>query len=201
MNVINVIKFRILMDNPNQIHIFRRFFILTLLFLLLSYQIKSQLNNSGGNETMRIFSSAFAEGSMIPKKYTCDGINVSPPIQWSVVPEGTKSLAIICDDPDAPMGTWVHWVIYNLPAGINELPENVPTQPTLPDGSRQGRNDFGKIGYGGPCPPRGVHRYYFKIYALSEELKVEGDLTKSRLLDAMKGHVLAEGQLMGTYKR
>ena len=150
---------------------------------------------------MEIRSSGFDDGAMIPQKYTCDDIDISPPLKWSKVPDGTKTFAIICDDPDAPMGTWVHWVIYNLPANINELSEDVPPLEILPNGAKQGRNDFGKIGYGGPCPPGGTHRYYFKIYALSEELKVEAGITKSELLKAMEGHILSEGQLMGRYKR
>ena len=150
---------------------------------------------------MEIRSSGFDEGAMIPEKYTCDDIDISPPLKWSKVPDGTKTFAIICEDPDAPMGTWVHWVIYNLPANINELSEDVPSLEILPNGAKQGRNDFGKIGYGGPCPPGGVHRYYFKVYALSEKLNVEAGITKSELLKAMEGHILSEGQLMGRYKR
>jgi len=150
---------------------------------------------------MEIISSGFDEGAMIPEKYTCDDIDISPPLKWSKVPDGTKTFAIICEDPDAPMGTWVHWVIYNLPANINELSEDVPSLEILPNGAKQGRNDFGKIGYGGPCPPGGTHRYYFKIYALFEELKVEAGITKSELLKSMEGHILSEGQLMGRYKR
>jgi Raf kinase inhibitor-like YbhB/YbcL family protein len=150
---------------------------------------------------MKITSPAFEEGAMIPSKYTCDGINVSPSLIWSAIPDGTKSFAIICDDPDAPAGTFVHWVIYNLPANIYQLSENLPPLKILPNGARQGRNDFGRIGYGGPCPPGGTHRYFFKIYCLSEELKVEAGITKSELLKTMKGYILAEGQLMGKYKR
>ncbi len=150
---------------------------------------------------MEVLSSAFDDGAMIPEKYTCDNIDISPPLKWSSVPDGTKTFAIICDDPDAPMGTWVHWVIYNLPANINELSEDVPPSEILPNRAKQGRNDFGKIGYGGPCPPGGTHRYYFKIYALSEELKVEAGITKSELLKAMEGYIVSEGQLMGRYKR
>jgi hypothetical protein len=150
---------------------------------------------------MKITSPAFKEGDMIPKKYTCDGINISPPLQWSSVPEGTKTFAIICDDPDAPMGTWVHWVLYNLPGNITGLSENVPPVKTLPTGAKQGRNDFGKTGYGGPCPPGGIHRYYFKLYALNDQLQVEDGIAKSGLLNAVKGHILSEAHLMGKYKR
>ena len=150
---------------------------------------------------MELTSSAFTEGNLIPGKYTCDHIDISPPLKWSKAPAGTKTFALICDDPDAPMGTWVHWVLFNLPDSISELPENIPAVKTLPSGARQGRNDFGNIGYGGPCPPGGTHRYYFKIYALAKELNLEAGVTKSELLTAMEGNILSEGQLMGKYKR
>ena len=112
---------------------------------------------------MEIKSPAFSEGQAIPSKYTCDGKDVSPPITWSETPRGTKSLALIADDPDAPMGTWVHWVIYNLPPGTRQLPEELPTDGRLPDGTIQGKTDFGRAGYGGPCPPSGTHRYFFRL--------------------------------------
>ncbi|MFQ5798082.1 MAG: YbhB/YbcL family Raf kinase inhibitor-like protein [Bacteroidota bacterium] len=150
---------------------------------------------------IKMTSGAFEEGGMIPKQYTCDGPDVSPPLVWSSVPNGTKSLALICDDPDAPMGTWVHWVLFNLPPDIKELPEKVAPQKTLANGARQGTNDFRKIGYGGPCPPSGTHRYYFKLYALDTEINLEAGATKKELLKAMEGHILAEGQLMGKHKR
>ena len=150
---------------------------------------------------IKITSTAFEEGGMIPEKYTCDGIDVSPPLTWTSIPEGTKALALICDDPDAPIGTWVHWVLFNLPANIIEMPENIPTERELENGAKQGMNDFRKIGYGGPCPPGGTHRYYFKLFALDIELNLEAGATKSQLLEAMEGHILGEGQLMGRYKR
>jgi len=150
---------------------------------------------------IKVTSTAFEEGGMIPKQYTCDGTDVSPPLAWTSVPEGTKSIALICDDPDAPMGTWVHWVLFNLPADVKELAENVPLQKRLETGAIQGTNDFRKIGYGGPCPPGGTHRYYFKLYALDTELNLQAGATKRELLKAIKGHILAEGQLMGKYKR
>jgi len=147
-------------------------------------------------------SSAFAEGSSIPSKYTCDGDDVSPPLKWSGVPQGAKSLALICDDPDAPAGIWVHWVMYNIPAAITELPEGVPASDAVLGSARQGVNDFRRIGYGGPCPPRGSpHRYYFKLYALDTELALKPKAAKKDVVNAMQGHILAEGQLMGTYKR
>ena len=150
---------------------------------------------------IKITSSAFADGGLIPAKYTCDGADVSPPLQWDVVPEGAKSIALICDDPDAPMGTWVHWVLFNLPAQAKDLAENIPPDKTLPDGAKQGTNDFRRIGYGGPCPPSGTHRYFFKIYALDTELDLEAGASKRQLLKAMDGHILAQGQLIGKYKR
>lgn len=150
---------------------------------------------------IKITTRAFVPGGKIPGKYTCDGLDVSPPLAWTSVPEGTKTFALICDDPDAPMGTWVHWVLFNLPADIQELPENIPPERELESGAKQGMNDFRKIGYGGPCPPGGTHRYYFKLYALDTELDLEVGATKRELLKAMEGHILAEGQLMGRYER
>lgn len=151
---------------------------------------------------MKLTSPAFAEGQPIPTQYTCDGADVSPPLQWTEVPAGTKGLALICDDPDAPVGTWVHWVIYGLPADSKQLPEKVATTESLPPGAKQGLNDFRRIGYGGPCPPPGKpHRYFFKLYALDTALTLPARATKQDLLRTMQGHILAEAQLMGTYQR
>jgi len=150
---------------------------------------------------IKITSPAFEEGGMIPEVYTCDGIDISPPLKWSSVPQGTKTLALICDDPDAPIGTWVHWVIYNIPGDICELPENIPPEQEIKKGGIQGMNDSRKIGYGGPCPPGGTHRYFFKIYALDTEVDLQPGATKSQLLNAMEGHIIAKGQLMGRYSR
>ncbi len=151
--------------------------------------------------SITIKSSAFNEGEPIPKKFTCDGEDISPELSWDGTPEGTKTFALINDDPDAPGKTWVHWVIFNIPGSATSLPENMPTDKELSDGSRQGTNDFRKIGYGGPCPPGGTHRYYFKLYALDTELTLKPGALKQELLAAMKGHILDEGQLMGTYAR
>lgn len=150
---------------------------------------------------MEIKSPAFKEGELIPSKYTCDGPDISPPLEWSDAPAGTRSFALISDDPDAPVGTWVHWVIFNIPANVNRLDEDIPKKDVLSNGARQGRNDFGRFGYGGPCPPGGTHRYYFKLYALDKELDLKAGSTKRDLLKAMEGHVLAEAYLMGKYKR
>ena len=149
-----------------------------------------------------ITSSSFTEGGLIPKKHTCDAEDISPDLNWSGVPtKEVKSLALICDDPDAPGGTWVHWVLFNIPADVTTLQAGVSPDAVLKNGARHGKNDFRKLGYGGPCPPGGTHRYFFKIYALDTLLSLESGSTKSQLLAAMKGHVLAEGQLMGKYKR
>lgn len=152
-------------------------------------------------QKIQITSDAFQNGSPIPLDYTCDGEDRSPSLKWSNVPAGTQSLAILADDPDAPAGDWVHWVLYNLPPKVTELPAGIAASELLAKGCVLGKTDFGSVGYGGPCPPRGVHRYFFKIYALDQKLSLETGKTKSELLQAMKGHVLAEGQLMGTYER
>jgi Raf kinase inhibitor-like YbhB/YbcL family protein len=156
-----------------------------------------------GGEKMeiKVTSSAFEEGGMIPSKYTCDGMDISPPLKWQGMPDGTQSIALISDDPDAPVGTWVHWVMFNIPADTNGLAENIPADKTLPNGARQGITDFRRIGYGGPCPPSGTHRYFFKLYALDKKLDLAAGADKAALLKAMEGHILAQGQLMGRYKR
>jgi len=153
-------------------------------------------------EKIEIKSSAFEEGGMIPRKYTCDAEDVSPPLSWTQPPAGTKSLVLICDDPDAPVGTWVHWVLYNLSPDVTELPEGVPPNEIVLGGAMQGTNDFRRIGYGGPCPPRGpAHRYFFKLYAVDYQPKLRPGARKKDVLKAIEGHILAEGQLMGRYKR
>jgi len=150
----------------------------------------------------QITSTAFKKGEYISRKFSGEGQDVSPPLSWSGAPEATKSFALICDDPDAPGRTWVHWVIYNIPADATGLPEAIPKKDALPDGSRQGVTDFGRVGYGGPMPPPGpAHRYFFKLYALDSVLELRPKATKSELLKAMKGHILAEAQLIGLYAR
>ena len=147
-------------------------------------------------------SSAFKSGDPIPRRYTCEGEDLSPPLHWSVPPAATKSLVIIADDPDAPVGTWVHWVIYDLPLDLRGLTEAVPPKDRLPNEALQGLNDFKRVGYGGPCPPPGKpHRYYFTLYALDVTLNLKPRATKAQVLDASKGHVLAEAQLMGRFGR
>jgi Raf kinase inhibitor-like YbhB/YbcL family protein len=146
---------------------------------------------------MRLVSPAFDEGAAIPKKFTGDGMDVSPPLTWTDAPREARSFALICDDPDAPRGTWVHWVLFNMPADASRLEEGGQAA-----GARQGKNDFGKLGYGGPAPPRGKpHRYQFKLYALDTTLPLPDGSTKQQVEGAMKGHIVADAQLMGTYGR
>ncbi len=152
--------------------------------------------------SLQISSDAFSAGETIPKKFTCDGPDVSPHLKWNDPPANTQGIALIMDDPDAPAGTWVHWVLYDVPADARELPEGVPKQEQLSSGARQGRNDFGKIGYGGPCPPPGKpHRYFFKLYALDVKLNLKAGATKADVERAMKGHILAPAELIGRYGR
>jgi Raf kinase inhibitor-like YbhB/YbcL family protein len=154
---------------------------------------------------LAITSPAFAPGADIPTLFTCEGSDISPPLEWTGVPDGTKSLVLIVDDPDAPdpkapKMTWVHWVLYNIPPSATALPEG--TNPkALPTGTRQGTNDWKRTGYGGPCPPIGRHRYFHKLYALDVELGELGTPTKADVEKAMEGHILAQAELMGTYQK
>ena len=152
---------------------------------------------------IKISSTAFKEGENIPSKYTCDGVNISPQLRWNTVSAGVKSYAIIVEDPDAPGGDFTHWIIYNIPASVNELHENVTPSRNIPDEVMLGTNSFGRIGYGGPCPPPGkAHRYFFRSYALNTILHhLESGATKQQLLKAMEGHIIEQGHLMGKYKR
>lgn len=151
---------------------------------------------------LEIKSPVFKEGGSIPLQYTCKGSDISPPLSWSGVPKGAKSMALICDDPDAPGMTWVHWVVYNISPDENGLKEDLAKSGTLPGGTLQGITDFRKIGYGGPCPPPGgPHRYYFKLYALDKKPELKAGATKDMLLKSMDGYILEEAQLMGTFKR
>jgi len=149
-----------------------------------------------------VHSSDFANGAEIPRQFTCSGADRSPALEWKDVPAATKSLALIADDPDAPGGTWVHWVIFNIPATANGLRGGFETKEQFADGTRQGRNDFSKIGYNGPCPPPGKpHRYFFKLYALDGALTLGAGASKSELERAMDGHILGRAEWMGTFWR
>jgi len=147
-------------------------------------------------------STAFKEGDRIPVKYTCDGEDISPALLWNEPPQLTESFVLIVDDPDAPGGVFTHWILFNIPTNIRQFGEGVPTQEQLENGALQGRNDFGRIGYGGPCPPSGrSHRYQFTIYALDQRLNLKAGVSKKQVIDAMQGHILAKGQLTGAYQR
>jgi Raf kinase inhibitor-like YbhB/YbcL family protein len=149
----------------------------------------------------KLTSSVFAPGETIPVEYTCDGADISPPLAWQDPPQDTESFALIADDPDAPGGTWVHWVLYNLPAESRALPEAIPPDAQSADGGRHGMNSWKRLGYDGPCPPGGTHRYLFKLYALDAVLDLEAGANKDELLYAMEGHILSQVDLMGTYAR
>ena len=150
---------------------------------------------------LQLTSTAFNDGGAIPARYTCEGQDVSPPLAWSGAPEGTTGFALITDDPDAPGKTWVHWVVYHIPLDVRELREAFPPNRETSDGTRQGTTDFGRVGYGGPCPPSGTHRYFFKLYALNLALTLPPGATKRQVEEVMQGHVLAQAELMGTYRR
>jgi Raf kinase inhibitor-like YbhB/YbcL family protein len=164
--------------------------------------VTAVLAEEGGQAmAFELTSSAFAAGEAIPRRYTCDGDDISPPLAWGDPPAGTQGFALISDDPDAPVGIWVHWVLFNLPADARALPEAVPADADLADGSRHGNSSWRRPGYGGPCPPSGTHRYFFKLYALDTVLDLKAGSSKEELLKAMEGHILAETELMGTYSR
>ena len=163
---------------------------------------KEEGKNEQAMVTIQVTSPVLKEGETIPARYTCEGDDLSPPLGWSQVPEGTKSLALICEDPDAPRGMWVHWVIYGLPPDSTSLPEAVPPDSVLASHAKQGENSWGRIGYGGPFPPRGKpHRYFFRLYALDGKLPVVAGLTKKALLNAVQGHILETAEFHGLYGR
>lgn len=157
--------------------------------------LSTRQNEEG--QMFNISSPAFKAGTTIPVKYSCKGDDISPPLEWSNAPDGTQSFALIFDDPDAPAGTWVHWVVFNLSFETQALAENV----VLPPDTRTGKNSWGKMEYGAPCPPSGTHRYFFKLYALDEAFSLAESVTKADLLSAMEGHILAQAELMGTFSR
>lgn len=170
----------------------------------ISSQIVTLQKKEGKNITWEIKSSAFGEGDFIPKKFTADGENISPPLFWGLPPEGTKSIALIMEDPDAPIGIFTHWIIYDIPPDIRELPANIPKERVLESigGAKQGKNDFGKIGYGGPSPPPGrPHRYIFRIYALKEKLQLPAGVRRKEFLEAVKDKEIEVAELMGKYGR
>lgn len=150
--------------------------------------------------SIKITSKAFNEDEHIPDRYACKGVNVSPPLHWDPI-LGTVKYAIVCEDPDAPSGTWTHWVIFNLPSEVNSIDEWIMEREELENGAKQGLNDFGTVGYRGPCPPNGTHRYYFRVYALDTEIQLPSKISKAELRNAMESHIIEEGSLMGRYTR
>ena len=170
---------------------------------MVAMSLAGQINATSENTmNFHITSTAFSEGQPIPRKFTCQGSDVSPPLKWTGAPSHARSFALVADDPDAPVGTWVHWVLYNLPATSTDLAENTQKLAALPGGARQGVNDFHLPGYGGPCPPPGKpHRYFFKLYALDTLLDLKPGATKKDVERAMENHILGQAQLMGTYQR
>lgn len=151
---------------------------------------------------LELTSSAFETTGQIPARYTCEGEDISPPLKWNFVPSDAQSLVLICDDPDAPSGTFSHWVLYDIPADVEELPPSVPPEPSLEWGAQQGRNDFGNIGYGGPCPPHGsTHEYYFRLYALNEELDLPPGATREQVLDRIQDSIVEKTEITGQYNR
>ena len=150
---------------------------------------------------IQLNSIGFKHGGKIPDRYTCKGEDISPSLAWDEPPAGTQSFVLIMDDPDAPVGTWDHWLLFNLPADLRALPEAIPPHPELPNGSRHGKNSWGRTDYGGPCPRSGTHRYYFRLYALDTRLDRRPGVPKKQLLNLMQRHILAQGELMGTYKK
>jgi len=151
--------------------------------------------------SMTLSSPAFDAGQAIPLTYSCRGRDISPALEWSDPPAGTQSFALIMDDPDAPVGTWDHWVLYNIPASTRRLAEAIPPEASLSDGSLHGKNSWGRLGYGGPCPPSGTHRYFFRLYALDTTLPLASGASKKQVLEAMKGHILGQAELMGTFSK
>lgn len=175
--------------------------ILIIVSLLPMFLAAQETQKSTIMEAIMIKTPAFTEGGMIPAKFTCEGENIFPRIDWSSVPAGTKSLALIVDDPDAPNGDWVHFVLFNIPADIHKLDEGFKVSSGVPAGVKSGKNSSGKLDYHGPCPPSGTHRYYFKLYALDVVLDQAQGIDKYQLLKVMEGHVLGFGELMGKYRR
>lgn len=175
------------------------------ILLFLPFLIAAGQSRQGdepmGSSNLTLESNAFAFGDPIHSDYTCDGSDVSPQLQWQGVPSGTRSFVLICDDPDASVGTWVHWVYYDIPATVSELREAFPPDERPELGGAQGITDFRRVGYGGPCPPSGTHRYYFKLYAIDSVLDLAPGATKRQVLQAADGHILAQAELMGTYSR
>ncbi len=170
---------------------------MSLIKFITTIIICTQCSISGAEMTFTLSSAEFTDNSVIPSKFTCQGADIAPTLTWQGAPENTQTYALIMDDPDAPNGTWDHWVIFNIPANISKL----SNETEIPDGAINATNSWGNVGYGGPCPPSGTHRYFFKLYALDTSLALQAEATKADVETAMQGHILATAQLMGFYSK
>jgi Raf kinase inhibitor-like YbhB/YbcL family protein len=179
--------------------------IFVFIVIFISAQADEPAKKEVAMANFTLSSPSFSNNQPIPAKHSCEGADASPPLKWDGAPATTKSFALICDDPDAPGGTWTHWVIYGIAKNVTEFPENVAKTDTIPalGGAKQGMNDFGRVGYGGPCPPRGhgAHRYFFRLFALDKELTLAPCVSRKQLEYAMQGHIIAKAELVGTYRR
>ncbi|HPV62460.1 MAG TPA: YbhB/YbcL family Raf kinase inhibitor-like protein [Fervidobacterium sp.] len=193
------------MENRSKYIVALSIVVLTILSIFFSAATSSSATKEASKVDSLNVTSSFKNGEFIPKKYTCEGEDISPELVITDIPANAKTVAIICDDPDAPVGTFVHWVLWNLPVKGTKavVAENLKKVDKLADGTRQGYNDFGRVGYNGPCPPRGhgAHHYHFKVYALDTTLDIKGNVKKADLEKAMKGHILAQGEIVGLYER
>jgi hypothetical protein len=189
--------------NLLEMHLKKRlfFYALIMAFFLVFVSCSKSGDKTKQGPALKVKSTAFGQAKSMSDKYTCDGADVSPPLEWENAPKGTKTYAVICETPDAPTGNWVQWVIYDIPADVTKLPESVAKTGQLDNGAKQGKNDFDQIGYSGPCLPAGEHRFFFRLYALDGSTNLKAGATKDDLIQAMKGHILADGALMGVYGR
>ncbi|HUH65927.1 MAG TPA: YbhB/YbcL family Raf kinase inhibitor-like protein [Syntrophales bacterium] len=185
-------------------HVKKSLILFTAVVAILAMVIFIACSGSGGEKksaALEVTSSAFGHAKSMSDKFTCDDVDISPPLEWKNVPAGTKAFAIICETPDAPQGNWVQWLVYDIPASVTSLPQALPRTGQLEDGAKQGKNDFDGIGYNGPCLPAGEHRFFFRVYALDAPTNLKEGAKKEDLVQAMKDHILAEGALMGVYSR
>jgi len=189
--------------NLLEMHLEKGFFFHALIisFFLVFISCSKSGDTTKMGPVLDVKSPAFGYAKSMSDKFTCDGADISPPLEWKNAPAGTRTFAVICETPDAPAGNWVHWVIYDIPADAAKLNEAVAKKEQLENGARQGKNDYDQIGYGGPCYPAGEHRFFFRVYALDVTTNLRAGVTRDQLLQAMQGHILAEGVLMSVYAR
>ena len=192
---------RLILKYRNEFLIEKHFVILSLIYIIVSKSLAQTNMKEIKMEKINLTSSSFKNGELIPSKYTCDGKNISPSLSWDKPSDEIKRFAIIVEDPDSPGGTFVHWIVYNIPSNIKNLPEDITPIKNIPDEVLLGTNSYGHIGYSGPCPPSGTHRYIFKIYGLSNAVHLEAGAEKGELMRAMQKYIITEGELMGKYKR